>query len=190
MSGLRPTKFKRKFRENPWTFLGLVIVVVGLAWQAATNKHDISAAGSYAVTSIGFSVLSIAQLIESRIRKHASDVVHAAGSMFVAATTSTGLMSKYHPPAWLDAIGAVQLVTTFFVLVPLAVWTVAREQDERERKIVLSAASVAFAAVLVLLAGSLVLSHYTTAVHVGTRDVLVVGAGAWLAAWLTLQRRM
>jgi hypothetical protein len=182
--------FAQKLRENPASLVGVLATFAGIAWQVSTEKNDVSSPGSYLLLSLGFAAMAVGNIVESRRRRRASDTLHAAGTMFVAGVTAGGLWSKFDPPPWLSVVGAAELAIAFVALMPYAFWRVANEQDERERKIVLSAMSISFAVVIILMGGSVVLSQYVSAARIDTSWVLATGAGAWLISRLTLQRRM
>ena len=82
------------------------------------------------------------------------------------------------------------LVLLVGAAIPFLVYVVRREQDERERKIVMTAMSLSFLATMLTVLAFVLLDQYTAVRPPSATWILLVGAVGWFASYFVLRERM
>ena len=124
---------------------------------------------------------------ESRLKTLAA--VNVPVALFVAFARASCACVDIERPVWLTGL-AVATLALLLVGIAFAVVVVSREQDERERRIILTSIAFAFLAVMLALVSFVLLDEYMKVEPPSHSWVLVTGACTWFVSYLILRERM
>ena len=168
--------------------LGIVLMTWGLVW----TLRSWSAPRGHYVSVLGWFLLAVGSFALSRTRPSASEAVRVVWYLGLAYFYSVRSEDFSRPPFLLKVIGVAVLVGLLSAALPNAIVMVRRLRDERERKIILGAMAAGFVAMMTAGGGAVVVSQYSSSVHLDNPGLglLVIGVAVWFGATFVLKRRM
>ena len=169
---------------------GLVLAVAGIAWDVVMGDANGGNVAAHALSALGLVISAGGQARLAFLRRSISSAINVPVELFVAFSRATGSSDDFSPPGWLTGFGIAALVLLVAAAVPFVVYIVSREQDERERKIAMTAMSLSFLATLLTVLAFVLLDQNTAVQPPSMTWILAVGAASWFASYFVLKERM
>jgi hypothetical protein len=160
----------------------LVLFVATIAWESAVGA---------ALGAAAWLLVTLTFVFNVRARRKASlSAINVPIGLFVAFSRASCACLDIKRPLWLTVFALTILGTLLAGGIPFAVFVVSREQDERERRIILTAISFAFLAVTMVVVAFVLLEQYMNVDVPSISWVLLAGAATWLGSYFVLRERM
>lgn len=169
---------------------GWFVVLGSVILRVRVGRTGPDATVAALVTIVGVCVVVLADARIAAITRSAHKAIGVPLGLLVAFSAATGRSDAFDPPVWLTGIGIGLLVLTIGVATPFAIYIVNKVQDERERKILMSAMSFAFMLTMAVVLTFVLLEEYTTVEAPSLTWILFAAAGSWFGSYFVLRERM